>query len=616
MDTSSALAARRDSVSHAPELSTPTGAFGTLYRYVPAFDSLRSYDVAHARADIIAGLTVATVAVPQAMAYAIVAGVPVEYGLYTAIIMTAVGALFDPSRLLVNGPTNAISIAVLSAVAIVAPEQRIHAAVLLAFLVGCLQIGITLLRLGDLTRYISHSVILGFTLGAGSLLVLDQLKNLLGVRGLGGVHDAFLVRFWLTMTSGGPIHWPTVGVGIAAVVLVLALRALKSALRWPLLPDLLLTVVVLAATSAWLGLEGEGVSVVGEIPARLPSFALPSFNTPDLRSLATSALAIATLGLLEAISMAKVIAAQTRRKLDMNQQCLSEGLANMAGSFFQCIPGSGSLTRSVINQQAGAKTQWSSVISAAAVAAIVLAFAPLARFIPMSALAGILVVSAWKMVDWRALRYHVRVSRFDAVIVTVTAVAAVGISIEFCVLIGVFMSFLLAVPRAGRMLLTEFVVSPEGIIHERLDGDPVCGRMLIFGLEGEMFFGSAAALEGHLETIEGRIQPETRVVVLRVKRVRSPDAVGIHLLDEHLRRIKARGVHVVLVGVRGDLHSALERSGIAARLGPRHIFVEQPVRHTSTQQGVQYAYELIEERCETCPRHDPAVRGRQLRYDI
>jgi len=616
MDTVRTTAARGDARERTAGLSPLARFMSALYRYVPAFDSLRSYRLAHARADAVAGLTVATVAVPQAMAYAIVAGVPAEYGLYTAIVMTAVGALFDSSKQLINGPTNAISIAVLSAVAVVAPEQRLQAAVLLAFLVGFLQIGITLLRLGDLTRYISHSVILGFTLGAGSLLVLDQLKNLLGVKGLGGVHDPFLVRFWLTMTGGGPLHWATIGVGLAAVALVLALRAVKAALRRPLLPDLLLTVVALASVSAWLGLEGQGVSVVGEIPARLPSLALPSFDAPDLRSLATSALAIATLGLLEAISMAKAIAAQTRQKLDMNQQCLSEGLANMTGSFFQCIPGSGSLTRSAINQQAGGMTQWSGVISAAAVAAIVLACAPYARFIPKSALAGILVVSAWRMVDWRALRYHVRVSRFDAAIIAVTAVAAVGISVEFCVLIGVFMSFLLAVPRAGRMLLTEFVVSPEGIIQERLDGDSVCGRLLIFGLEGEMFFGSTAALEAHLEAIESRIQPETRVVVLRVKRVRSPDAVGIHLLDEHLRRIKERGVQVVLVGVRSDLHSALKRSGIAERLGSRHIFAEQPVRHTSTQQGVQHAYELIEEPCDTCPRRDPAVRGQDLRYDI
>lgn len=587
-----------------------------LFMRVPALDSLRAYSYSHFRADLVAGLTVATVAVPQGMAYAIVAGIPVEYGLYTAIVMTAVGAIFDSSRQLINGPTNAISIALLSAIAVIPPEQRIAAAILLAFMVGAIQILITLLRLGDLTRYISHSVILGFTLGAGSLLVLDQLKNLFGLQAMGGVHDLFLKRLAATLLQGGPIHAPTLAVGLGAIAMVLSLRLLKRLLRMPLLPDLLFTVVVMAAICAWLGLESGGVKIVGPIPARLPSFESPDLGAPYLRHTATSALAIATLGLLEAISMAKAIAIRTRQKLDINQQCLSEGLANFVGSFFQCFPGSGSLTRSAINQQAGGMTQWSGVISAAAVAIIMLLFAPYARFIPKAALAGILIVSAWKMVDWKAMRYNIRASRFDAAVIAATALAAVGISVEFCVLIGVFMSFMLAVPRAGRMLLTEFVITSDGGIHERLESDTVCGRILIFGLEGEMFFGSAPALEKHLETIEGRAEPQTRVVVLRLKRLRSPDAVCMHMLDEHIRRVEARGVHVIMVGVRQDLADALERTGISSRLGPKQIFREQPIRHTSTQQGIQHAYDLIETPCETCPRRDPATRAKQFHYAV
>lgn len=564
-----------------------------LYRYIPALDSLRSYRFSHLRADFLAGLTVATVAVPQAMAYAIVAGIPPEYGLYTAIVMTAVGALFDSSRQLINGPTNAISIAVLSAVAIIPAEDRLQAAILLAFLVGLLQLGITLAKLGDLTRYISHSVIVGFTVGASLLLVLDQMKNLLGLHSMGQVHDPFLARFWATMTEGGAPHWPTVQIGLGSIALLVTLRWLKAKIGLKLLPDLLITVAVMAVASAWLGLETQGVRVVGEIPAKLPSAVLPNLDTPYLRQLSSSALAIATLGLLEAIAMAKAIAAQTRQKIDINQQCLSESLANLSGSFFQCIPGSGSLTRSSINQQAGAMTQWSGVISALAVASIVLAFGPYAKFIPQASMAGILMVSSWYMVDWKRLVYHMRASRFDAVVVGVTALAAIGISIEFCVLVGVFMSFLLTVPRAGKMLFTEFILCSDGIIRERLDDERPNPQILIFGFEGEMFFGAAAALEGHFETIESRIGPDTKVLVLRLKRVRNPDAVGMHLLDEHIHRIEAQGIHVLLVGVRSDLEDALVRTGIAGRLHPKHIFHEQPVRHTSTQMGVQYAYELI-----------------------
>lgn len=584
------------------------GFLAAIYRRVPALDSLRHYRLSHLRADFVAGLTVATVAVPQAMAYALVAGVPPEYGLYTAIVMTAVGAVFDSSRQLINGPTNAISIAVLSAVAAVAPEERLQAVILLSFLVGLLQLGITLARLGDLTRYISHSVIVGFTLGASLLLVLDQLKNLLGLHAAGHAHDSFLARFWCTLAQGGPIHGPTMAIGLGSIGMIVALRWLKNRIGLRLLPDLLLTVVVMAAITGLAGLDGQGIRVVGEIPAKLPSLSLPNLDSPQLRQLSTSALAIATLGLLEAISMAKAIAAQTRQKIDFNQQCLSEGLANLTGSFFQCIPGSGSLTRSSINQQAGAVTQWSGVISAFAVAAIMLAFAPYARFIPQASMAGILMVSSWYMVDWKRLFYHLRAARFDAAVIGVTTVAAIGISIEFCVLVGVFLSFMLAVPRAGRMLFTEFVVCSDGVIRERMDGELPNPQLLIFGFEGDLFFGAAGALEHHFERIESRIVPETKVVVLRLKRVRNPDAVGMHLLDEHLQRIEARGVHVLLVGVRADLEDALTRTGIAGRLPPKHIFREQPVRHTSTQMGVLHAYELLD-----MPTPDPS---HALNYEI
>src|SRR5262245_21916564 len=184
--------------SAANRLQSPVVSW--LYKHVPALDSLRNYSFRSLGGDLTAGFTVATVAVPQAMAYAILAGVPPQYGLYTAIVMTAVGALLDSSRQLINGPTNAISIALLSALAVVPENERLSAAVLLAFLVGVVQLGIALLRLGDLTRYVSHSVIVGFTVGAGLLLVLDQLKNLLGFQARGHAEDHFLKRFWLSLT--------------------------------------------------------------------------------------------------------------------------------------------------------------------------------------------------------------------------------------------------------------------------------------------------------------------------------------------------------------------------------------------------------------------------------
>ncbi len=574
-----------------------------VFRRVPALGSLRSYGLADARADVLAGFSVAAVAVPQAMAYALIVGLPPEIGLYTAIVMTTIGALLDSSKQLINGPTNAISIALLSIVGPFGdPEERAQIAILLAFLVGAVQLAISFLKLGDLTRYISHSVIVGFTAGASVLLVLDQTKNFLGLEAMGGPHDHFLVRFWQTMTEGGPVHGPTLVVACASLALLLALRWLKHRLDQPLIPEFLIVVVASALVTAWFRLDADGVKVVGEIPAALPSFALPHFDAARVRELANGALVIGLLGLLEAISMAKSIAAVTKQKLDLNQQCLSEGFANLTGSFFQCMPGSGSLTRSAINQQAGARTQWSGVVSALAVAVTTLLLAPYARYVPRSALAALLVVTALRMVSIPHLRYHLRISRFDAVIVSVTAIAALAISIEFCVLVGVFLSALLAVPRTGQMLLTEFVVDANDRVHERLADDVVCGHVLIFGLEGEMFFGSVVSLESHLETIESRIVPETKIVVLRMKRARNPDAAGMSVFETFVDRVQSRGVKVVLCGVRPALHDVLVKSGLADRLLEKKIFQEQPVRQTSTLFAVQHAAKLLDEPCEHCPR--------------
>jgi SulP family sulfate permease len=575
--------------------AAPTTGLSSLYRRVPALDTLRRYTFVDARADLVGGLSVAAVAVPQAMAYAMIAGLPAVYGLYTAIVMTAVGALFDSSRQLINGPTNAISIALLGAIgSIKDPQLAVQAAVFMAFLMGAIQLAISLARLGDLTRYISHSVIVGFTLGASVLLVLDQLKNLLGQAAVGDVHAHFVLRFWRSLTQGGPVQGPTLWVGLGSMGLVLVLRLIKRLIGWPLLPEFLITVIAAAAATAWLGLDKQGVKVVGDIPTSLPRPSIPRFEAGWLRDFASPALALALLGLLEAISMAKSIAAVTRQRLDMNQQCLSEAVANLTGSFFSCMPGSGSLTRSAINQQAGARTQWAGVISAAAVALTMVLLGSYARFIPRSALAALLMLTAVRMVNLKDLRYHLRASRFDLAIVMTTAIAAFAISIEFCVLIGVIMSCLLAVPRAGHIILTEFV-EEEGDDHvrERLPEDSTPAEILVFGLEGEMFFGSAVSLERHLNSIRSRVTDATRVVLLRMKRARSPDAVGLAELERLVSDLQARGVRVLLCGVRNDLHRRLERCGLLATLQPGDLFLEQPVRLTSTQAAMQRARELV-----------------------
>jgi SulP family sulfate permease len=584
------------------------GRLGRLMRYLPAIDSLRGYSWQALGGDLTAGLTVATIAVPQAMAYAILAGVRPEYGLYTAIIMTAVGAFFDSSRQLINGPTNAISIALLSALAVIPEGDRVTAAVLLSFLVGLVQMGIALMRLGDLTRYVSHSVIIGFTVGAGFLLVLDQLKNLLGLEARGAAEDHFLKRFWLTV-QGGHINWPTFLIGLATIAVVVVVRRFngycrRRGARFPI-PQHLVAVVLMAAVVWAFHLDDPqyGVQIVGDIPPRLPHFQTPELKWEQVRLLSSNAFAIAILGLLEAVAMAKSIAGRTGQTLDINQQCLSEGAANLAGSFFQCIPGSGSLTRSAVNQQAGAVTQWSGVFSAVAVAAMVLLFAKYAGYIPKASLAGLLMLAAFRMVDLAQLAFHLRATRFDAGVVLATAIAAVAISVEFCIVIGVFLSFVLYVPRAARIRLTSLVATPENGVRERQPTDPVCDHIQIYHLEGELFFGVEPELKHHLTEIDQAARGKVRAVILILDRARNPDAAFLSLLKTLENQLRKRDVALILCGVTTDLSKALASTGLEAQIGPQRIFADSRDHAVSRRAAVQCAYDILaDERCGTCPR--------------
>lgn len=600
-----------------------------LFRKVPAFESLRHYSLDIFRRDLVAGLTVAAVAVPQAMAYASIVGLPVEYGLYTAIVMTAVGALFDSSKQLINGPTNAISIAVFSAIGglVVDADDRIAAAVLLALMIGLIQTGVALLRLGDLTRYISHAVIVGFTFGAAVLLLLDQMKNLLGLRAQGDPHDHFLVRLWLTWTKGGKPDFWTLALGLTTIGFVLFVGWFNRRARWRI-PELLLAVILAAAVVWATGLDQavkdangnvvrKAVSVIGKIPRTLPSFVLPEIHWSQVRQLSGSALAIAMLGLLEAMSMAKAIAARTGQRLDMNQQCLSEGLANTVGSFFQCYAGSGSLTRSAINHQAGAVTQWSGVISAIAVGATVLLFAPLAYYIPRSALAGILMISSFRMVDSHKLAYHMRATKMDAVIVSATAIAAVAVSVEFCILIGTFVSFLIYLPRAARINVTELVISSERQVRERRVTDPPCNRLLLYNVEGELFFGSSTELSDELAKVEERALSGVRVVLLRLKYARNIDGVCLDLLERFIDSMESHGVTVILCGLRAEFLHVLKNVGLEDRLGPQRIFREGAAIWSSTLQAVERAYEIVgPDRCENCPLQEGQASTKNWTYQI
>ncbi len=562
-----------------------------------------NYSGASLRCDLVAGATVAAIAIPQAMAYALIAGVDPRFGLYSAIVVTIIASVFGSSSHLINGPTNAISLVVFAALTpFDAVFDAYQAMFLLAVIVGTIQILIAVFKLGDLTRYVSESVILGFMAGAGFLVAVGQVGNFLGAAKKGTGDQSPLEQLWETLTRGGPFNAHAIGLGAGTVVAVLLLRRLINKYRLPQM-DMLLALLAAAGVAAYFGwsipaANGKSlVSVVGKVPAALPLFHIPEIHFAWVSKLLGSAVAISFLGLLEALAVAKSIATYTRQPLDYNRQCLAEGISNLVGGFFQSLPGSGSLTRSSINYQSGAVTRMSGIYSGVMVALVVLVFGPYARFIPKSALAGLLFITAARLIDWKRLAYALRASRFDAGLVLVTAIAAVFISVDLSILIGVGLSILMFVPRASRVSMRELIVTPERVVRERQRDDARSDALLIYDLEGELFFGAAPELERHLENLRlETVRAGASYLVLRVRRTRNPDVVAVEHLEHFLRVTQKGGVTVLLAGVRPDLARMLHNVRFEDWLPADRIYMEEDEKYSATLRAVRHAYRLLDER--------------------
>jgi sulfate permease, SulP family len=475
-----------------------------------------------------------------------------------------------------------------------------QATFLLAVMIGVIQIVIGVFKLGDLTRYISESVVIGFMAGAGFLVALGQVGNFLGIKDRGTGQQHVLLRFWLTLTQGGAVNRYALGVGLGTIVLVLVLRKFARRYRFPQV-EMLVALIAAAGVAAHFGwsipsASGKTLlSVVGNVPASLPRPHIPEIKFWWVKEMSSSALAIAFLGLLEALAIAKSIANDTRQQLDYNRQCLAEGLANLVGCFFQALPGSGSLTRSAINHQAGAVSRMSGVFTSAVVAVGVLVLAQSARFIPKTALAGLLMVTAARLVDWKRVRYAFRASRYDAGLLLITCFSSIFISVEFSILIGGAVSILLFVPRAARLRGSELVVIKERVMRERALEDPACSSVIIYDLEGEIFFGSAPELDRCFDGLNQRATDAgVEFVVLRLKRTRNPDVVFLERLEHFLREMHADGQTVLLCGVRPELATAMARLHFQDWLPECCVFLEEEVLYSSTVKAVRRAYELIE----------------------
>lgn len=561
-----------------------------LLNKIPIIADLKSYRKEFFKFDLMAGLTVAVVALPQSMAYALIAGVDPVYGLYTAIVTAIIGSIFGSSDHLVTGPTNAIALMIAGQVNNFTDGNFLALLFLLTFLVGFIQFMLGLLRAGKIINYVSHSVIVGFTAGAGIIIALGQLNQFMGISLPKGYHPLY-EKVWLTLAACGNTNWYAFGLAGLTVAIILICKKINKNI-----PGSLLAIIISAGLAAIFNLSDQGVKLVGNIPNNLPPLQLPhSFSITWIFDLLGGAAAIAIVGLVEAISISKSIALSSEQRINSNQEFMGQGLANMTAAFFQCFPASGSFTRSAINFDAGAKTKLAGVLSGIIVAVMLIFFAPYAKYIPNASLAGVIIIVAYGMVNKHAIRKIVKASRYDLAVMMVTIIATVLMpDLERAILIGITVSVIVHLRNTGvikvKLLKQEGKASfKEFAIRDGLlNNDP--SKVILVHIEGDLYFGSASDLEEKLSKILDN--PNTEVCILRLKRINVVDISAFEVVENFIATEQKRGKIVLLCGVEPSMKKFLDRLGITRIVGEENIFLAERKVYVSTERAFHKAKEI------------------------
>ncbi len=548
------------------------------------------------RADAFAGFTNAAIVLPQGVAFATIAGLPAEYGLYTAMITAVIAAIFGSSMIMISGPTTAISavlFATLSDVAMPGTARYIELALMLTVMVGIFQIAGGLGKLGGIVSFVSHSVMTAFTAAAALLIAVSQLAGALGVHVERGGN--VVERIWRLGEHFVEVN-PT-AVLISSVTLFSAITLAKIA---PKLPGFLIALVIGSTLAYFIDAASVGVAMVGALPSDLPNLHVPNVAFSDIGALAPGAAAIALVGLLEAISIGRAFAVRRKEDFDANQEMVGQGLSNAIGGFFQCYAGSGSFTRSGVNASAGAMTPVSGLFASAFLALILLFIAPLVAYIPVPAMAGLILFVAWKLIDITELRHILGTRCAETVILCLTLAAGLFIELDFAIYVGVIASLCVFIYESAspELPIISPIDAPNGQRKFRAIGKPapdLCPQLLIMRLDGPLFFGSVEAVEKRIKEIR-KLHKRQKHWVFTMKAAGKIDLAGADLLIKTIREIKADGGSFRIVAHFDPLIKSLDRLHVLDELG-------EDMMYSSKFEAVTAATEDLDKHiCKGCLR--------------
>ena len=546
------------------------------------------------KADFFAGLTGAIIVLPQSVAFATIAGMPPEYGLYTAMVVPIIAALFGSSFHLVSGPTTAISIVVFAAVSkYAAPgsEEFVALALTLTFLAGVYQLVFGLAKFGLLVNFVSHNVVIGFTAGAALLIASSQIPYILGIhipRGEG------FINTWVDLYSGvGEFNIYLLIVGLGTLVSAIIIKLIR-----PKFPYLLIGMFVGGFLAFYLSNFTDSIETVGVMPAYFPPLSSPNFSLNSLKSLAPEAFAIALLGLIEASSIGRSIATKSNQRINPSQEFIGQGTSNIIGSFFSGYASSGSFTRTAVNFESGARTPLSAILAALFLMVIVLLVGPLISYLPYAAMAGIILIVAYNLIDFQSIKKTFTYSKSESVIFTATFLSTLLFELEFAIYLGVLLSLMLFIAKTSAPEVHTLAFgSPPGEEIRKLQSirkTPLvqCPQLKIIRIDMSIYFGSI----NHIQKQISQIVDNQRIyhILIVASGVNFIDLAGIEgLLIEH-KRLKALNGSLYLVDVKSSTYEFMEKVNFINEIGRENFF-------ESKEEAIHIVFDRLDRsKCEKC----------------
>jgi len=522
--------------------------------------------------DLIAGITGMIIVIPQAVAFAMIAGLPPVYGFYTAMVTPVIAALFGSSYHLISGPTTAISIVVFATISKFAdPVNEIQTYIMLTlvltFMAGVIQYAMGLARMGRLVNFVSHSVIIGFTAGAGILIGFKQLKHVFGIPVPQGSSFYDIIKYIFSHLSDANWYVLSVAFGTMFIAIVIQ-KFIKPLSRY----YMLIAMVLGSFLAIALGGEANGILTVGEIPSNLPPFEFPELHLDNVKNLSGGAFTLALLGLIEAVAIARSIALSSHQRIDSNQEFKGQGLSNIVASLFSSYMGSGSFTRSGVNYQAGAKTPMSAIFAALFLMIVLLLFSDYAAFLPKPAMGGIILLVGYNLIDFHHIKQVVKSSGRELVVLGVTLFGTLFFELEVALFSGIALSLFFYLDRTAKPNIAELGSSEAHRFINILRDSKIkeCPQLKIVRIDGSIYFGALEVVSDFFDNLYE--SEDAKHVLIVANGINFIDLAGATWLTQEVLRWQDRGGGIYFSGLKIVSQQILTKGGFRDEIGLENFF--------------------------------------------